>query len=63
MKNKYVTIKEAADYLRVNTRTVQNWIHDRKIKYYKPAKKILFKEIDLELFVERSKREKVGNIS
>jgi len=59
MKNKFITVKEAADYLRVNTRTLQTWIAARKIKYYKPAKKILFKEIDLELFIERSKREKI----
>jgi len=55
MKNKYITVKEAADYLRINTRTLQTWIHDGKIKYYKPSKKILFKESDLEIFIEHSK--------
>jgi len=55
MKNNYLTIQEAADFLRVKPATIRGWMKLKRLKSYQPSKKILFKESDLETFIERSK--------
>lgn len=48
---KYITIKEAADFLRISYRTVQRYLSDGRIPYTKPAGRVLISETDLMNFV------------
>lgn len=56
MKTRYVTIKEASDFLRISYRTVQRYLNDGKIPYTKPAGRVLINEQDLLNFVLRVNR-------
>ncbi len=56
MKTRYITIKEAAEFLRVAYRTVQRYLSDGRIPYTKPAGRILIKEQDLIDFVNMVNR-------
>lgn len=47
---KYVTIKEAAEWMRVSYRTMQRYIAEGKLPCTKPGGRVLIKEIDLEKF-------------
>ena len=53
MKNKYVTVRVAAEMLCVSYRTVQRYIADGKIPYTKPAGRILIAEQDIWNFINR----------
>ncbi len=56
MSTKILTVKEAADYLRVAYRTIQRYLSEGKIPYTKPAGRILIKEQDLLDFVNMVNR-------
>lgn len=56
MKTKNLTIKEAAEILRVAYRTVQRYLSDGKIPYTKPAGRVLINEQDLMNFVNMANR-------
>ena len=56
MKTKNVTVKEAAEYLRVAYRSVQSYLSEGKIPYTKPAGRILINEQDLIDFVNLKNR-------
>ncbi len=56
MKSKFVTVREAAEYLRSSYRTVQRYLADGRIPYTKPAGKILINEQDLIDFVQMKRR-------
>lgn len=56
MKTKNVTVKEAAEYLRVAYRTVQRYLSEGKIPHTKPAGRILINEQDLIDFVNLKNR-------
>lgn len=47
MMAKYLTIREAADFLRISYRTVQRYLSDGRIPYVKPAGRVLINEQDL----------------
>lgn len=51
MKTRYMTIKEASDFLRISYRTVQRYLSDGRIPYVKPAGRVLINEQDLMNFV------------
>jgi excisionase family DNA binding protein len=49
----WLTPKEAADYLRVSKETIYRLARSKKIKSYKPSRKIVFKESDLDKYIEQ----------
>lgn len=56
MKTKNITIKEAAEFLRVAYRTVQRYLAEGRLPYTKPAGRVLIKEQDLLNFVNMEDR-------
>lgn len=56
MRTRNVTIREAAEFLRVAYRTVQRYLADGLIPYTKPAGRVLIKEQDLIDFVNMANR-------
>ncbi len=56
MKMKLVTVREAADFLRISYRTVQRYLAEGRIPYTKPAGRVLIKEQDLMNFVNMTNR-------
>lgn len=53
---KLITIKEAANFLRISYRTVQRYMAEGRIPYTKPAGRVLIKEQDLMNFVNMTNR-------
>lgn len=51
MTKKYVSVKEAADYLNVSYRTLQRYLADGRITYTKPAGKIFIDIQALDNFI------------
>lgn len=56
LKERFVTVKEAAEYLRVSHRTAQRYIEKGLFPYTKPAGKILINEQHLSDFANNRKR-------
>lgn len=56
MNMKLITIKEAANFLRISYRTVQRYMAEGRIPYTKPAGRVLIKEQDLMNFVNMTNR-------
>ena len=54
---KYLTVKEAAEYLRLKETTVYHYIHNRKIAFHKSFSRVLFTIEDLDNFVLRNRFE------
>lgn len=50
--NNFLGTAEAADYLGISIGTVKNLVKWKKITYYKPIKKLLFKKSDLDKYLE-----------
>ena len=46
-KNKLLTPKKAHEEFGIPTGKIYNWIRNKRFKYYKPEKEILFWESDL----------------
>jgi len=53
--DKLWTVKEVAEYLKVTTTTVNNWIQDGKLKAYKVGGALRIKEVDLIEFTSKEK--------
>ena len=51
--NKLMTIDEVADYFRLCTKSIRNLIKSGKLKASKPGRKYLFKEEDVEDYLNR----------
>lgn len=49
----WMTIDEAADYLRVAPRTVRSYVADGRLRYYRVGRSLRFLEKDLERFVKK----------
>lgn len=47
------TIEEVATYLKVDPKTVRNWIDDGKIVSIKIGRLVRIRESDLQAFIER----------
>ena len=56
MKMKLVTVREAADFLRISYRTAQRYLAEGRIRYYMLAGIVLIKEQDLMNFVNMTNR-------
>lgn len=50
-KETYLTIAEAAEYLRVSSRTVYRWLARRKLKFFRVSKSTRIALSDLERFI------------
>lgn len=59
----FIIKDEAAKYLGVQRRTIDNMMRSRRIAYYKFGRSVLFKEHDLNNAVERSRVESSDNPS
>lgn len=49
-----LTIKEVSEKLRVTDRTLRNWIKTGYIKSYRIGKQIMFKESDIDEFINKN---------
>ncbi len=50
----YMTVNEAADYLKTTPAAIINLVWCGKLRAFKPGEKLLFKKDELEMFVESS---------
>lgn len=46
----FLTVKEAADLLRISPQTVYSWVHQRKIPYRKHGSRLVFLKQELQKF-------------
>lgn len=53
---RFLTIKEAADYLRISYRTIQRYLADGRLPCVKPAGRVLINEQDLMNFIFMANR-------
>ena len=60
MEDKFYTIQEIADILKVNYMTVYRWIRAGKLEAYKVEKQYRIKESDFQKFMEASKANNKG---
>ncbi len=56
--NTLLTKKETADYLKVSTRTIDDYRKAGKITCHKPGKKVLFKRTEIIEFLEKGRQVK-----
>lgn len=56
-QNKYMTLKEAAAYLRLSERTLRRQINQIQPRPFKYGKKLLFKKSDLDQWMEKYRLE------
>jgi len=54
-KEKYYTIDEVAEMLKVVYMTVYRWIRNGKLKAFRVGKKYMIKKSDIEALIEKSK--------
>jgi excisionase family DNA binding protein len=59
---KYMTVNEAAEYLRIGGRQIRALIKENKIPFYKLDGKILLKPVELDNVVEKNKRESLNEL-
>jgi excisionase family DNA binding protein len=62
INKKYLTLSEAAQYIRVSDRTLRNMMKSNKIPFYKPEGKILFKISELDKYIENNKVESLSEL-
>ena len=51
---KLLTVKEAADELRLSPHTLRSWVSQQRITYQKIGRRVFFKRSVLDSFVESS---------
>ncbi|MDA8273010.1 MAG: helix-turn-helix domain-containing protein [Deltaproteobacteria bacterium] len=59
---KWLTLKEAASYLRISEISLRNFIRYKKISHYKIEGKLLFKITELDKFIEQNKIESISDL-
>jgi excisionase family DNA binding protein len=52
VNNEWLTIKEAADYLKLSVPTIRKYIRLRKLPHYRHGRIVRFKRRDLDNFLE-----------
>lgn len=62
INKKWLTLNEAAEYLRISERNLRNLTKSNKIPFYKPEGKILFKTAELDKFIEKNKVESLSEL-
>lgn len=50
-----MSVEEAADYLRISSKTIRNWVSSKKIPHLKIGSRILFDAADLKEWLESKK--------
>ena len=58
-EHEYLTLPEAASYLRLAAQSVYGLIHRKKIKHHKRGKKLYFKKADLAEYIQSGRRQTV----
>jgi len=56
----YLTVRELADYLRLNVQTIQRWVINREVPFHKIKKVIRFRVSEIEKWVTESGRKQTG---
>ena len=59
---KWLTLNEAAEYLRISERNLRGLIKKNIIPFYRLEGKILFKTSELDKFIEKNKVESISEI-
>jgi excisionase family DNA binding protein len=52
-----LTLKEAADHLRVSPHTIRAWVYERRIMPVKMGRRVMFTQEEIQRFIERGKDE------
>jgi excisionase family DNA binding protein len=47
-----MTVQEAAEYLRLKVSTIYHYVHHNKIAHYKLGSRVLFKQEDLDNYLD-----------
>ena len=56
MTPKFLTVVEASEYIRSTPGGIRNLVWRKKLRAYKPGKKLLIKREDLDVYVELSEK-------
>jgi excisionase family DNA binding protein len=62
INKKWLTLNEAAEYLRISDRNLRKLTKNNKIPFYKLEGKILFKIIELDKYIEKNKVESLSEL-
>ena len=62
VNKKYLSLPEAAEYLRISDRNLRKLTKNNKIPFYKLEGKILFKIIELDKYIEKNKVESLSEL-
>lgn len=61
-QKKWLTVKEAAEYLNCSESGLRGYMKNKKISYYKPYGVVLFKIVELDKIIEENKVESINDI-
>lgn len=56
----YVSLADAATYLGVSPRTLQDWVHDRKVPFHKVGRLTRFRLSELDAWVAEQTSQKIA---
>ena len=62
VNKKYLSLPEAAEYLRISDRNLRKLTKNNKIPFYKLEGKILFKISELDKYIEKNKVESLSEL-
>ena len=62
VNKKYLSLQEAAEYLRISDRNLRKLTKNNKIPFYKLEGKILFKISELDKYIEKNKVESLSEL-
>ena len=62
VNKKYLSLTEAAEYLRISDRNLRKLTKNNKIPFYKLEGKILFKISELDKYIEKNKVESLSEL-
>ena len=62
VNKKYLSLPEAAEYLRISDRNLRKLTKNNKIPFYKLEGKILFKVSELDKYIEKNKVESLSEL-
>lgn len=52
MEDRYLSLEEAAVYCHTPLSTFRKWVQAKRVKHYKPGKRLLFLKADLDRFMK-----------
>lgn len=56
MENRYLSVKELAEYMGFNEQTIYHWIAQRKIPFYKIGKAVRFSVNEIQDWVNKYRK-------